>query len=464
MNEKERSINMKKRNKDLIRIASITIAAAMLMAGCSLTSVLKDQGDSSSGSKHKKTKTEDTEKTEETGGTEDTSSASDSKKNKTDKSSSSDGTLKMPEVSDKDKDTSYDESGAQKIQLSDSSGTVNIDKEGTYIVTGSSRDASIVINVSDEEDVHLILRDAELTSTVSSAVTILSADEVYITLEGSNVLSNGGEFKASGEEDIDAVIYSKDDLTINGTGTLKISSPAGHGIVCKDDMVITGGTYDISAKEDGINTNDSIAITEGSFTVNVQDDAILTDGAMQISGGTYNLTCAEGLEGTLITIDEGNINIAASDDGINAAQKTEGVTPEVVINGGSINIKMGAGDTDGIDSNGNIIINSGTVAIEAQSPFDYDGKGELNGGTVTVNGQSISSLTNQFGGGRGGGNRMGQVPDGNFNPFAQGDQGQGRMPGGKHRNEQDTGFDPFSQGNQAGNNQNKSQTDDLSSL
>ena len=129
-------------------------------------------------------------------------------------SSSTDG---KPDVTDKDKDTSYDESEAQKIDMSAGTGTVNITGEGTYIVTGSTSDGMIVIEVSEEEDVHLVLRDASITSKTSAAVYIISADEVYITLEGNNTLANGGTFKAIDENDIDSVIYSKDDLTVNGT-------------------------------------------------------------------------------------------------------------------------------------------------------------------------------------------------------------------------------------------------------
>ena len=239
-------------------------------------------------------------------------------------SSSPDG---KPDVTDKDKDTSYDESEAQKIDMSAGTGTVNITGEGTYIVTGSTSDGMIVIEVSEEEDVHLVLRDASITSRTSAAVYIISADEVYITLEGTNTLANGGTFKAIDENDIDSVIYSKDDLTVNGSGTLNITSPAGHGIVCKDDMVITGGTINIDAKEDGINTNDSLAVTDGAITVKVSDDAVHTDGFLLIEGGTFDLTAAEGLEGTYVMINGGDITINASDDGINAAHKSDAYSP-----------------------------------------------------------------------------------------------------------------------------------------
>lgn len=335
-------------------------------------------------------------------------------------SSSTDG---KPDVTDKDKDTSYDESKAQKIDMSAGTGTVNITKEGTYIVTGSTSDGMIVIEVSEEEDVHLVLRDASITSKTSAAVYIISADEVYITLEGNNTLANGGTFKAIDENDIDSVIYSKDDLTVNGSGTLNITSPAGHGIVCKDDMVITGGTINIDAKEDGINTNDSLAVTDGTITVKVSDDAVHTAGFLLIEGGTFDLTAAEGLEGTYVMVNGGDITINASDDGINAAHKSDAYSPVIEINGGNIRITMDAGDTDGLDSNGDIIINGGTVDITGRSACDYDGKAEFNGGKLIVNGTEVNTIPNQMMGGGGIGGNNGEMP-GNGEDFGRG----GQMP------------------------------------
>ena len=185
-------------------------------------------------------------------------------------------------VTDKDLVTDYEESEADEIRLTDSTGTVKITEAGSYIITGSTSDGMIIVEASEEDDVQLILRDVSITSATSAAIYVISADEVYITLEGENYLTNGGSFEAIDENDIDAVIYAKDDLTINGSGSLTISSPAGHGIVCKDDMVIASGTFDITASEDGINTNESLAIVDCDMTVNAGDDAVHTDGMLQI--------------------------------------------------------------------------------------------------------------------------------------------------------------------------------------
>ena len=128
------------------------------------------------------------------------------------------------------------------------------------------------------------------------------------------------------------------------------------------------------------------------------------------------------MEGTNVVFDGGTFDITASDDGVNATANTTDIPVAITINGGTLNIKMGSGDTDALDSNGDLIINGGTVNITAQFAFDFDGKGELNGGTVTVNGSEITSISNSMmmGGGRGGrmqGGNMGNgtMPEGNTN-------------------------------------------------
>ncbi|MBO4578822.1 MAG: carbohydrate-binding domain-containing protein [Clostridiales bacterium] len=401
--------------KTLTAALAVTTAMAVLLAGCSSTS-RKVTGKEDSGSGRQAAS--DKENDNNSGG-----------QSKTVIPSSS---VEQLSASDKDKDATYDEADAEKIVLSDNSGQVKINSEGTYLVSGSSSDSQLVIDVGEEEDVHLILRDVNITSKTSAPIYIISADEVYITLEGSNTLANGGSFEAIDENDIDSVIYSKDDLTINGSGSLNITSPAGHGIVCKDDLVITGGSYQIDAKEDGINTNDSILVTSGTFMISVKDDAIHTDGLLQIDGGSYEITAAEGIEGTYVLINDGDITIEASDDGINAGQKSDAYTPTIEINGGSIKITMGQGDTDGIDSNGNLYINGGTVDITGQSPCDYDGEGVINGGKVIINGSEVTELPNQtFGPGGMGGfpSDMNGGPQGGF-PGGDNDM-QGNFSGDK---------------------------------
>ena len=159
---------------------------------------------------------------------------------------------------------------------------------------------------------------------------------------------------------------------------------------------------------------------------------------MQIDGGTFTITGAEGLEGTWVQVNDGDIAISASDDGINAANKSSAYTTAAEINGGTITITMGAGDTDAVDSNGNLIITGGTIDITAQSPFDCDGHIQFTGGTVTVNGQQVTTIANQMMGGMPGQMPQdGQIPqdgqapqDGSQGQRPQGGPMGGGMPGG----------------------------------
>ena len=141
-------------------------------------------------------------------------------------------------------------------------------------------------------------------------------------------------------------------------------------------------------------------------------DGIQATTITQIDGGDITISGSEGIEATYVQINGGTIKISASDDGINGSAKSSAYSVRVEINGGDITIDMGQGDTDGIDSNGDIYINGGTVSVNGQSPFDYDGQGQLNGGTVIVNGSETTELTNQFGGGMGGPGGMQGGPGG----------------------------------------------------
>lgn len=349
--------------------------------------------------------------------------------------------------SDRDLSGDYDVSEAIAVTLSGSTATadsdavkitgsdVTITAAGTYLISGTLDNGSIIVNADKEAKVQLVFNGVSINADTFAAIYVVQADKVFITLADGTVnrLSNGGSFVQIDDNDVDAVVFSKDDITFNGTGTLQISSPAGHGIVGKDEVTITSGIYEIAAAKHAVRAKDSIAvaggtfalaagedglhaensdddtlgsiyISGGDFTIKASDDAVHAISLLEIDGGVFHITAAEGLEGTYIRINDGTINISASDDGVNAARKSSSYTPTVEINGGSLTIAMGAGDTDGIDSNGNLIINGGTVSVTGGSAFDYDGTAQYNGGTIIVNGQQVNSIPNQMMGGMHGGN------------------------------------------------------------
>ncbi len=340
------------------------------------------------------------------------------------------------------------EASSEAVQINGS--TVTITAAGTYILSGTLKNGSVIVNVSKDDKVQLVLDGVTIHSDSFAAIYVVQADKVFVTLaEGSvNTLSNGGKFSQIDENNVDGVIFSKDDLTLNGSGTLTVTSPAGHGIVGKDEVTITGGTYQITADGHAIAGKDSIAIADGSFTlqagkdglhaennddetlgsiyiaggefvITVRDDAIHAETLLQIDGGTFSITAAEGLEATYIRINGGDILISASDDGVNAARKSSAYTPTFEMNDGTLTVKMGAGDTDDIDSNGNIIINGGTINVTGNSTFDYDGTAQYNGGTIIVNGQQVSSIPNQM---------MGGGMNGGMNGMNGGNMGKGKRP------------------------------------
>ena len=239
--------------------------------------------------------------------------------------------------SQQDLDGSYDASQAVAISLQGDTATcddpgvimdgstVTITAEGVYILSGTLYDGQIQINAPDSAQVQLVLNGVDITSADSSAIYALEADHVFITLaDGSeNSLSNGGAYLPIDENNLDSVIFSKTDLTLNGSGSLAIYAEAGHGIVSKDDLIITGGTYTIEAASHGMtgkdtfciadgtftitsgkdglhaeNTEDStlgsLYITGGTFTIAAQGDAVSASGALQIDAGTFDLLTGGG--------------------------------------------------------------------------------------------------------------------------------------------------------------------------
>ena len=349
--------------------------------------------------------------------------------------------------SSRDLEQTADLTGAENITVSDGE-TYTVSKEGVYVVTGSASNAQIVVSAGDEDKVQLVLDSVSITNESTPCIYVQNADKVFVTTTDSeNTLTVSGAFTADGDTNTDAVIFSRDDLVINGTGTLNIVSSE-NGISGKDDLKVTGGTINITCTADALEANESILvadgtisiksdkdslhaendedntvgyiyIADGTITIEAGDDAIHATTIAQVDGGTIDLTGAEGIEGTYIQINGGEISIAAADDGINAGQKSNFATPTVEVNGGELTIVMGSGDTDGVDSNGNLYLNGGTLNITAQSPFDYDGTARNNGATLIVNGSETDSITNQMmgGGGMGGGMRGGMGGHGGHGGF-----------------------------------------------
>lgn len=319
-----------------------------------------------------------------------------------------------------------DTAGATYYQLV-SGQDITITTEGVYVISGTATNASIIVNADTSAKVQIVLNGVSITNQDAPAVYVKAADKVFITTTGAEShLEVTGTYTADGNINLDAVIFSKSDLTLNGTGTLAIVSAQGNGISAKDDLKITGGTIGINSKLDGMEANESINIGGGNITIDAGadgihaennednttgsvyissgtlnitagDDGIRATTVLQVDGGTIGIKSSEGMESTYILVNDGNITISTNDDGLNAAKKSSAYSVLIEVNGGTLNVTVQGGDVDGFDANGSIKINGGTIYVTCptQPPsgaFDADQTATLNGGTVYVNGTQVTTL------------------------------------------------------------------------
>ena len=317
--------------------------------------------------------------------------------------------------SNRDYEGTYSENGSVTIQLNGDSaiassnsvkisgGTITITEEATYVISGQLSDGMIIVDANDSAKIQIVFDNAAIHSETSAALYILEADKVFVTLaEGSeNTLSNGGAFVAIDDNNIDATLFSKQDLTFNGSGSLTISSPAGHGIVCKDDLVYTDGTYVITAASHGLDVNDSTRITDEAYiTVDAGKDGIHCEnsddtalGYVYISGGVVEVEAeGDGISaGSYMQIEGGVINVLAGGGSSNGSQTSSGFYGGFgggKRQGQSSTVSTTTDDSTsmkGLKAVGNIEIAGGTIKINsADDAIHSDGSAIISGGMYEI--------------------------------------------------------------------------------
>lgn len=314
---------------------------------------------------------------------------------------------------DRDREIGYDESESAHILLEGDSAqcdsnavqisgsTVTILDEGTYILSGSLENGMVIVNAEKTDKLQLVLDGADIHSQTCAPIYIRQADKVFITLAGgtANALSNGGQFTTIDDSNIDAVIFSREDLTLNGQGSLSITSPAGHGVVSKDDLVVTSGSYDIYAASHGLDGKDSVRLAGGSFAITAGKDAIHAEnqdddakGYLYIAGGTFVLTSeGDGLSAeSSLQIVDGDFTLLcgggsqSADPWAEDTMSAKGVKAagSLALEGGTF--KIDASD-DGIHANGDITISGGAYQIATgDDGIHADGQVTIAGGSIDI--------------------------------------------------------------------------------
>lgn len=381
----------KNRKKETGAVVSLLLASSLAFGGCG-TAVT-----SSSSVNAESARTESTGET--SADNADTTSESTDSENAMESASDINFDLELTEstidteFTDREKSGSYKASEAVKITLNKTTATVSgsgakadgstitITEEGVYIVRGTLEDGQIIVNASDSDKVQIVLNGVHINCKTNAAIYVREADKVFITLaeNSSNTLGGGNEYTQIDDNTVDGVIFSKSNLVCNGTGSLTIEADYKHGIVSKDDLVITGGTYKIAAADNGITAKDQIKILNGSFDIDAANSAVKaknTDdaelGNIYIAGGIFTIEAEQdGFHATgSIVVDDGTITVNSGDDGFHAELDT-------VIHGGTILVEK---SNEGLEGK-RVVVNGGDITINASD----DGINAANSGDDGVN-------------------------------------------------------------------------------
>ncbi len=207
------------------------------------------------------------------------------------------------DFTERDRETEYSEKGATIITFGNSisvsgknakieNNTALITGEGTFIVKGESSNGVLKVEAGENDKLQIVFDNLKLTSSSGPAVYIKCADKVFITLNGESTLM-GGESYDDGETTLDGALFSKEDLTINGTGTLNVTGKK-HGIVSKDDLVLVGCTLNINSQNVCLEGKDAVKISGGVYNLEAGSDGIRSNnseesdkGFIHIEDGTF---------------------------------------------------------------------------------------------------------------------------------------------------------------------------------
>lgn len=299
---------------------------------------------------------------------------------------------------------------------------VTITSGGVYEISGTSSNCQIIVNSESEDNVYLVLNNVNLTYENSAPIYVQAAKNAILVLPDgtTNTITDGDSytFEDSTTDEPNATIFSKDDLTIRGNGTLTVNANYNNGITSKDDLKITGGNITITSADDGLMGKDSITIKGGNITINASGDGLKSTnsketekGYIDIQGGTLNITSTnDGIQAeSNVNISDGTINITTGGGSANSSSKNNNdqnpwgqwgnssssssststdtssakaikAVNTITIDGGTFTIDS---SDDSIHSNNSIVINGGTIDISSgDDGIHSDTTLDINGGNI----------------------------------------------------------------------------------
>ena len=261
-----------------------------------------------------------------------------------------------------------------------------ISSAGTYIVSGELTDGQLLVDAGDDDKVQLVLAGAIIHNEDGAAIYVRNADKCFVTLDAGteNNLSDGSSYALEDDSDEPyATLFSLCDLTLNGSGTLNVTSAYRHAVCSKDDLVVVSGTYNISAVEDGLRGHDSVKVRDGVFTIQADGDGIKsnkdddpTKGFVSIDGGAFDIQAGDdAVQGkTLVRLAGGSMVVAANDDAFHSDL-------EMHLLGASI--EASAGD-DAFHAETKLTVDGGTVNVTSCNEGYEAEKVYVNGGDTHI--------------------------------------------------------------------------------
>lgn len=307
---------------------------------------------------------------------------------------------------EEDLNTEYD-SDSSTVELSDNTEevegvsvdgqTVTINQGGTYVLSGELTDGQVVVNVNEDEKVHLVLNDVTITNQQGPAILVEQAEKVVTTLasDTTNTLTDGDDYQLDGDEtEPNATFYSKEDLVINGDGELKVSGNYNNGIRSKDDLILVSGEYTVNAKNNALKGKDSVQILDGSYTLTTEEgDGIQSNnsdeedkGYIAIDGGTFKITSGrDGVQAeTVVNIQQAEITIKTGENETSDEESYKGIKAgnSLLIQNGTF--KLTTAD-DSLHSDGDIAIKDGEFTLDSgDDGIHADNDLTIDGGTINV--------------------------------------------------------------------------------